>query len=973
MGVVAYQELTYAMGQNNLSADDTQKALGRLNQRLGEARSGSKKYRDGLKDMGVSLEELDAGLLSTDEAFMQVIQSLHETSDAQLQAKLAGDIFGVNLGRKMLPIIRTGAQDVDELRKRAHELGIVMEEEAARKSEIFGDTMDDLKGALGGMNRTIGQELLAPGINIGRMFTDLVAGATKWIKENPKLLRQIIMIGGAIVGVLAVLATLGTTLILTGKIIGALGAVFNILTSKPMLIIAAIGMLWVAWDNDWGNIRTKTKAVWAVLEPIFTAMWDWLKKAWTWTIDAAGNAWDWLINTTWSEKIEDMKRWLNTAWRWVVETAGTAWEWLKGTNWSDKLETLKGWLGVAWQWIINTAGNAWDWFKGTKLYDKLIELKNLITDTKAWKWAVDVAVPAIVEGGKMVIKAVVEATGKMYDAIKKGFATGEWGDFFEIATDWWQKGVSLALGIKLAVGAGAAILKAIGGVFGNAAGTLGAGGLPLAIGALSVAIQLAEAKAKGSFASFGWNMFLAVAAGIGAGVLGGPGAGMMVFTIALNLKLGENLKETHDEMLELKPLYEKWFAEQQKSMKWYEKINPFKQPSYDDFLKEYKEGAIKTVEAWGDGVEAAESVVFKKVENMAKGIGDMLIGQSPPPKGPLKNLTIGAQAAMAGWVAGAEEGLEKGEPVLSQALVSIKKLFASVWDKVPEDVRVQVESAIDWMMGLIGQAEEALFKLDDFQSQLDELFGGGSNTGAEAEGFMARLTAGLGEKLEKLDEPINRFIDAIWGAGGKMMEFVKLISAGSWQQAFLAIVMETESFALAMELLGKVMGPVVSLFDMVLRPVIEFIIGLWNAIMRGLSSISIFGWKPFGGLANNIVDIDGGSGGRGTGGRSSSGGRQVSEITGPSRDFLGDLLAPLANFGQVVAPIHDIRDITSDIRGLLGGGFGAGELAPAGVNITFGPGSVVVQGGTDGKFDMAQLAKELSKMIFDGQRGRGGR
>ena len=137
-----------------------------------------------------------------------------------------------------------------------------MEEEAARKSEIFGDTVTDVKGALGGFSRIIGQELLVPGINVGRMFTDIVAGAIDWIKENPKLLRQIIMIGGAVVGVLAVLATLGTTLILTGKIIGAEGAVFNILTSKPMLIIAAIGMLWVAWDNDWGNIQTKTKAVW---------------------------------------------------------------------------------------------------------------------------------------------------------------------------------------------------------------------------------------------------------------------------------------------------------------------------------------------------------------------------------------------------------------------------------------------------------------------------------------------------------------------------------------------------------------------------------------------------------------------------------------------------------------------------------------------------------------------------------------
>ena len=184
----------------------------------------------------------------------------------------------------------------------------------------------------------------------------------------------------------------------------------------------------------------------------------------------------------------------------------------------------------------------------------------------------------------------------------------------------------------------------------------------------------AEAKAEGSFASFGWNMFLAVAAGIGAGVLGGPGAGMMVFTIALNLKLGENIKETHDEMMELKPLYEKWFAEQQKSMKWYEKINPFKQPSYDDFLAEYKAGAIKTMEAYGEGIESAESIVLQKVDNLAKGIGDMLIGQSPHPKDHSKfnHRSTGGDGWMGCW---AEKGLEEGKPVLSQALDSIKKLL----------------------------------------------------------------------------------------------------------------------------------------------------------------------------------------------------------------------------------------------------------------------------------------------------------
>jgi len=106
----------------------------------------------------------------------------------------------------------------------------------------------------------------------------LYLGVTGWIEENPKLVRQIIIWGGAIAGVLGVLVTLGTTLVITGKIIGALGAVFNILTSKPLLIIAAIGALYLAWESDWLGIRTAVEKAWGVIEPKLDAIIEWGNK-----------------------------------------------------------------------------------------------------------------------------------------------------------------------------------------------------------------------------------------------------------------------------------------------------------------------------------------------------------------------------------------------------------------------------------------------------------------------------------------------------------------------------------------------------------------------------------------------------------------------------------------------------------------------------------------------------------------------
>ncbi|HHV27952.1 MAG TPA: phage tail tape measure protein, partial [Tissierellia bacterium] len=250
LGVEAYQELTYAMGQNNLSQEDSLRVLGRLNQRVGLARSGNENYRKSLKKMGVDLEALDKGLIGTEEAFGHILEYLSEMPDSQMQAAYASEIFGTQVSRKMMPMIRAGAEGIAELRDRAHELGIVMDEEATRRAEQFGDTMSDLKGTMGGFNRSIGKELFAPLMNIANWMMEIISAGTEWVQENPKLVRQIIIWGGAIAGVLGVLVTLGTVLIVTGKIIGALGAVFNILTSKPLLIIAAIGALYLAWESD---------------------------------------------------------------------------------------------------------------------------------------------------------------------------------------------------------------------------------------------------------------------------------------------------------------------------------------------------------------------------------------------------------------------------------------------------------------------------------------------------------------------------------------------------------------------------------------------------------------------------------------------------------------------------------------------------------------------------------------------------
>lgn len=1001
MSAQAYQELTYAMQQSGLTQEDNLRMLGRVNQRLGFARQGNEKYRKSIETMGLSLGDLDAGLISTDEAFMAMIEHLSGMSNGQEQAALAGDFFGTMLSRRMMPMIRDGASSVEELRDRAYDLGLVMDDVAVAKGALFNDTMDDMSFTAKGLGRIFGTEIQAPLINIARYITDVMAGFGEWLRENPKLVRQIIVWGGAIAGVLGVLVTLGTTLVITGKIIGALGTVMGILTSKPFLIIAALGLLWLAWENDWGNIRSFTEKVWnETLKPIIDAIIEWggttLKTVWNWTTETTSKFLAWVSET---------------AWPWIGNTVSTAWDWTTGTI-SEFITWIKD---VAWPLVNGSVNTAWSWSKGH--WDSFVEwlyaqwgfIANGLTTIWSWSggyvdkfvtWIKDTAWPVIAGGASTAWEWTLGTVDDFIVWIKD--VAWPWiNGTVKTTWDWTVKGLDWLKNL-LGIGDKASEIDVPGALGGGEGGVrTGAGTGVGTLDTLLDAIYRAEGGA-GARVPYGMTTFadkpvkyasptdqarweeLSQGLDVGSEEYWRAAAQTTVehYWRWFKTRFPELGEKTFDEVgPELQSMFVTYlgahFAPPEAS-----DLNPNWVPNvlkfmgFDELSKEFRAGSSNIMDAWIDTIYDKAGDVEAAVQWITEIVARYMIGASPPPEGPLSDIDEGGANVMGAWIEGAEDGLKDGVPKLTGALENIKNLFGTIWDKVPEEIKGPIEQAMGWVGGLIEQAEDALFKLDEFQEELEALMGGGNNPEGEAQGFMSRLAKALDEKLEALDDPLTRFVDAVSGAALHLMEVVRLISAGDWKGAFLSILMETESFALAMEILGKVLQPVIALFDAVLLPIVKFIGGLWNAIMRGLSSISIFGWRPFGGLEKHIIDFDGDKDG-GSGSDRSSGGRQVSEITGPTRDVLTDLMAPLANFGQIIAPIQDIRNILYERLP----NFGTMDFAGAGVG-AMGPAVIIenlnVNAPTTGVDDISratidQIEKALAGRINFGIRGRGGR
>ncbi|ARK21359.1 hypothetical protein [Sporosarcina ureae] len=146
MGVSSdfYQEMDYWAGQNGVSQNNMEKSMQRLNQRVGEARSGNDKYSGALKSLGVDMNAVKDGTLSTEDAMSQSISALSKMTNEQDKAALASELFGTKLAQELMPAIQDGSLSMKDAKKNAKELGFVIGEDTLGAAEKFNDTWDDL-------------------------------------------------------------------------------------------------------------------------------------------------------------------------------------------------------------------------------------------------------------------------------------------------------------------------------------------------------------------------------------------------------------------------------------------------------------------------------------------------------------------------------------------------------------------------------------------------------------------------------------------------------------------------------------------------------------------------------------------------------------------------------------------------------------------------------------------------------------
>lgn len=155
------QEMRYWADRNGISASNLDRAVGRLNQRLGDGEAEGNKYVTALNGIGVATLDAEGKVRGTEEVMRDTIEALRGIEEPSIRSSMAAEIFGTKMARDLMPALQDGSLSLEEATERAHELGLVMDGEALEAAERFSDNWADIKDQISGFIRDAAAPLMA--------------------------------------------------------------------------------------------------------------------------------------------------------------------------------------------------------------------------------------------------------------------------------------------------------------------------------------------------------------------------------------------------------------------------------------------------------------------------------------------------------------------------------------------------------------------------------------------------------------------------------------------------------------------------------------------------------------------------------------------------------------------------------------------------------------------------------------------
>lgn len=282
-GVAADQIAAMAASVTSLEPEIVSTGLKNMMINLTKGSSATKSQIGAFQELGMTTEAVALGMQKDSKAMIDSVLNAIKGAKPEEQAALINSIFGA----EALPVV---AQLINNSELLATNLNAVgdsslyagsAQREFETRSATTANQIELLKNNLNVAAITVG-DIFLPAIGQAvEAVTPLIQAFADWAKENPELIKQMLLISGAIIGVILAISGIGLAvsaflagLTGLGAVLGMVAGGLSLLLSPIGLIIIAIGviigLLWLVYKN-WAQIVAGLAAEWGKLKALFSS------------------------------------------------------------------------------------------------------------------------------------------------------------------------------------------------------------------------------------------------------------------------------------------------------------------------------------------------------------------------------------------------------------------------------------------------------------------------------------------------------------------------------------------------------------------------------------------------------------------------------------------------------------------------------------------------------------------------------
>lgn len=140
--------LRYAASFAGLGAEELDRSLAKLTNKMSDVAKGNKEAEATFKSMGVNLRDAKGEVRSVESVLYDIANAFQTYADGANKTALASDLFGEKIGPRLIPFLNAGAAGIKELTAEAEKLGLVIGQQSAKDAERFNDELERLGKAL---------------------------------------------------------------------------------------------------------------------------------------------------------------------------------------------------------------------------------------------------------------------------------------------------------------------------------------------------------------------------------------------------------------------------------------------------------------------------------------------------------------------------------------------------------------------------------------------------------------------------------------------------------------------------------------------------------------------------------------------------------------------------------------------------------------------------------------------------------